>query len=156
MTGVCSTRNIELVRSIGADHVIDYTQEDFAQNGGQYDLIIAMAGYRPLQEYKRALRPGGIFVWAGGPLKGMFEAMALGPWVSRKGNKRLTNLSHQPNQDDLVYMAKLMEAGKVKPVIDRCFPLDETAEAFRHYQAGHMQGKVVITVVEEREQPPAT
>jgi NADPH:quinone reductase-like Zn-dependent oxidoreductase len=155
VTGVCSTRNIELVRSIGADHVIDYTQEDFAQNGEQYDLIIGMAGYRPLQDYKRALRPGGIFVWAGGPLKGMFEAMALGPWVSRKGNKKLTNLSHQPNQDDLVYVAGLMEAGKVKPVIDRCFPLEETAEAFRHYEAGHMQGKVVITVVEDSEQQPA-
>ena len=146
VTAVCSTRNIELVRSIGADHVIDYTREDFAQNGEQYDLIIAMAGYRPLQDYKRALRPGGIFVWAGGPLKGLFEAMALGPWFSRKGNKKLTNLSHQPNQDDLVYVAGLMEADKVKSVIDRCFPLEETAEAFRHYKAGHMQGKVVITV----------
>jgi NADPH:quinone reductase-like Zn-dependent oxidoreductase len=155
VTGVCSTRNIELVRSIGADHVIDYTQEDFAQNGEQYDLIIAMASYRPLQDYKRALRPGGIFVWAGGPLKGMFEAMALGPWVSRKGNKKLTNLSHQQNQGDLVFLAGLMEAGKVKSVIDRCFPLEETAEAFRHYAAGHMQGKVVITVVEDGEQQPA-
>jgi NADPH:quinone reductase-like Zn-dependent oxidoreductase len=155
VTAVCSTRNIELVRSIGADHVIDYTQEDFAQNGEQYNLIIAMASYRPLQDYKRALRPGGIFVWAGGPLKGMFEAMALGPWVSRKGNKKLTNLSHQPNQGDLGYMAGLMEAGKVKPVIDRCFPLEETDEAFRHYAAGHMQGKVVITVVEDSEQQHA-
>jgi NADPH:quinone reductase-like Zn-dependent oxidoreductase len=154
VTGVCSTRNIELVRSIGADHVIDYVKEDFAQDGEQYDLIIAMAGYRPLQDYRRALRHGGIFVWAGGPLKGMFEAMALGPWVSRKGQK-LTNLSHQQNQADLVFMAGLMEAGKVKPVIDRCFPLEETAEAFRHYAAGHMQGKVVITVVEDGKQQPA-
>jgi NADPH:quinone reductase-like Zn-dependent oxidoreductase len=152
VTGVCSTRNIELVRSIGADHVIDYTQEDFAQTGEQYDLIIGMAGYRPLQDYKRALRPGGIFVWSGGPLKGLFEAMALGGWVSRNENKKLTHLSHQQNQDDLVYMAGLMEAGKVKSVIDRCFPLKETAEAFRHYAAGHMQGKVVITVVEHGEQ----
>ncbi len=155
VTAVCSTRNIELVCSLGADHVIDYTQEDFTQNGEQYDLIIAMASYRPLQDYKRALRPGGIFVWAGGPLKGMFEAMALGPWVSRNGNKKLTNLSHQQNQDDLVFVAELMEAGKVKTVIDRCFPLEETAEAFRHYEAGHMQGKVVITVVEDSEQQAA-
>ncbi len=153
VTAVCSTRNIELVRSIGADHVIDYMQEDFAQNGEQYDLIIAMAGYRPLQDYERALCPGGIFVWAGGPLKGLFEAMALGSWVARKGDKKMTNLSHQPNQDDLVYMAGLMEAGRVKPVIDRCFPLEETAEAFRHYAAGRMQGKVVITVQEDNEQP---
>ena len=155
VTAVCSSRNIELVRSIGADHVIDYTHEDFAQNVEQYDLIIAMAGYRPLQDYKRALRPGGIFVWAGGPLKGLFEAMVLGGWVSRKENKKLTNLSHQQNQDDLVYMAGLMEAGKVKSVIGRCFPLEETAEAFRHYAAGHMQGKVVITVVEDGKQQSA-
>jgi NADPH:quinone reductase-like Zn-dependent oxidoreductase len=155
VTAVCSTRNIELVRSIGADQVIDYTQEDFAQNGEQYDLIIAMASYRSLQEYKQALRPGGIFVWAGGALKGLFETMALGSWVSRKGNKKLTSLSHQQNQGDLEYMAGLMEAGVVKPVIDRCFPLEETAEAFKHYAAGHMQGKVVITVVEDSEQQPA-
>jgi NADPH:quinone reductase-like Zn-dependent oxidoreductase len=146
VTAVCSTRNIELVRSIGADHVIDYTQEDFAQNGEQYDLIIAMGGYRSLYDYERALRPEGSFVWAGGQLKGLFETMVLGSWVSRKGNKKLTSLSHQPNQDDLVFVAELMEAGKVKTVIDRCFPLEETAEAFRHYEAGHMQGKVVITV----------
>jgi len=155
VAAVCSTRNIELVRSIGADHVIDYSQKDFAQDGEQYDLIISMAGYRSLQDYKRALLPGGIFVWAGGPLKGLFEAMLLGSWVARKGNKKLTNLSHQPNQGDLVYMAGLMEAGKVKPVIDRCFPLEETAEAFRYYEAGHMQGKVVVTVVEDSLQQSA-
>ena len=152
VTAVCSTRNIELVRSLGADHVIDYTQEDFAQGGEQYDLIIAMGGYRSLYDYERALRPEGIFVWAGGQLKGLFETMLLGSWVSRKGNKKLTSLSHQPNQDDLVYMAGLMEAGVVKPVIDRYFPLEETADAFRHYEAGHMQGKVVITVLEDNEQ----
>ncbi len=151
VTAVCSTRNIQLVRSLGADHVIDYTQEDFAQNGEQYDLIIGMGGYRSLYDYERALRPEGIFVWVGGPLKGLFETMALGSWVSRKGNKKLTNLSHKQNQDDLVYMAGLMAAGKVKPVIDRSFPLEKTAEAFRHYEAGHMQGKVVITVVENSE-----
>jgi len=116
---------------------------------------MAMAGYRSLSDYERLLRPEGIFVWAGGQLKGLFETMALGSWVARKGKKKLTNLSHQPNQDDLVYMAGLMEAGKVKPVIDQCFPMEETAEAFRHYGAGHMQGKVVITVVEDSEQQPA-
>ena len=155
VTAVCSTRNIELVRSIGADHIIDYTQQDFAQNGEQHDLIIAMAGYRSLQDYKRALRPGGIFVWAGGALKGLFQAMVLGSWVSRGENKKLTFLSHQSNRDDLVFVAGLMASGRVKPVIDRSFPLEETAEAFRHYKAGRMQGKVVITVVEESEQQPA-
>jgi NADPH:quinone reductase-like Zn-dependent oxidoreductase len=152
VTAVCSTRNIELVRSLGADHVIDYTREDFAQNEEQYDLIIAMAGYRSLYDYERALRPEGIFVWAGGQLRGLFETALLGSWVSRKGNKKLTTLSHQPDQSDLVYVAELMEAGKVKPVIDQWFPLEESAEAFRHYEAGHLQGKVVITVGEESKQ----
>ncbi len=146
VTAVCSTRNIELVRSLGADYVIDYTQEDFTQNGEQYDLIIAMGGYRSLNDYEQALLPEGTYVWAGGPLKGLFETMVLGSWVSRKGKKKLTYLSHQPNQGDLAYMADLMEAGKVKSVIDQCFPLEKTAEAFRHYEAGHMQGKVVIAV----------
>ena len=155
VTAVCSTRNIELVRSIGADHIVDYTQKDFAKDGEQYDLIIAMGGYRSLKDYERALRPGGTFVWAGGVLKGLFETMALGSWVARKGNKKLTNLSHQPNQDDLIYLAELMEAGKVKSVIDRRFPLEKTADAFRHYAAGHMQGKVVITVVEDGERQPS-
>ncbi len=155
VTAVCSTRNIQLVRSLGADHVIDYTQEDFAQHGELFDLILAMGGYRSLSDYARALRPEGIFVWAGGSLKGLFETMVLGSWVSRGEKTKLTTLSHQPNQDDLVYVARLMETGKVRPVIDRSFPLEETAEAFRHYAAGHMQGKVVITVVEENEPPPA-
>lgn len=146
VTTVCSTRNIELVRSIGADHVIDYTQEDFAQEGEKYDLIMAMGGYRKLDDYMKALLPSGIFVWAGGDLKGLFQTMALGSWVSRGTDKALTSLSHHASQDDLKYMAELIETGKVKPVIDRIFPLEETSEAFRHYAAGHMQGKVVVSV----------
>jgi len=148
VTAVCSTRNIKLVQSLGADHVIDYSQEDFVQNGEQYDLIVAMGGYRKLNDYIQALLPRGIFVWAGGDLKGLFETMALGSWVSRGSDKKLTNLSHQSNREDLVFMAELIESGKVVPVIDRSFPLEEIAEAFRHYAAGHMQGKVVITVVD--------
>ena len=148
VTAVCSTRNIELVRSLGADDVIDYTQEDFSQDGEQYNLIIAIGGYRKLKDYVEALLPGGTFVWAGGDLKGLFETMTLGAWTSRGTDKKLTNLSHHSSQDDLVYMAELIEADKVRPVIDRCFPLEETGDAFRHYAAGHMQGKVVITVVE--------
>lgn len=144
-TGVDSTRKLEIMHTIGADHVIDYTQEDFAQNGEQYDLIIAMGGYRRLTDYMQALLPEGIFVWAGGDLKGLFETMALGAWVSRGSDKTLTSLSHKQNQNDLIFMAELIEAGKVRPVIDRSFPLEKTAEAFRHYAAGHMRGKVVIS-----------
>ena len=114
-----------------------------------------MGGYRSLRDYERALRPGGTFVWAGGVLKGLFETMVMGSRVGRKGNKKMTNLSHQPNQDDLIYLAGLMEAGKVKSVIDRSFPLEKTADAFRHYTAGHMQGKVVITVIEDGERQPS-
>jgi NADPH:quinone reductase-like Zn-dependent oxidoreductase len=149
VTAVCSTRNIELVLSLGADHVIDYTRDDFAQGGEQFDLIMAMGGYRKLDAYMQALLPEGTLVWAGGDLKGLFETMALGAWVSRGSNKTLTNLSHHSNQEDLVFMAELIESGKVIPVIDRCFPLEETADAFRHYAAGHMQGKVVISVTDE-------
>lgn len=146
VTAVCSTRNIELVRSLGADHVIDYTKVDFTQAGEQFDLIVAMGGYRSLKDYARALQTGGTFVWAGGQLKGLFETMLLGPVISRKLNKKMTSLSHKASQADLVSVAELMEAGKVRSVIDRSFPLKETAEAFRHYKAGHMQGKVVICV----------
>jgi NADPH:quinone reductase-like Zn-dependent oxidoreductase len=146
VTAVCSTRNIEFVRSLGADHVIDYTKEDFVETGGQFDLIIAMGGYRTLKDYSQALLPGGTFVWAGGPLKGLFETMLMGPMIARKGNKKITGLNQQPNQADLVYVTELMKKGKVRSVIDRSFPLQETVGAFQHYKAGHMQGKVVIVV----------
>jgi len=149
VTAVCSTRHIALVRSLRADQVIDYTREDFSQNGEQYDLILAMGGYRSLSDYERALAPEGTFVWAGGQLKGLFETMMFGSWTVRKGSKKMLHLSHQQSRDDLVYIAELMESGKVRSVIDRSFPLEETASAFRHYQAGHLHGKVVIRVIKE-------
>jgi NADPH:quinone reductase-like Zn-dependent oxidoreductase len=149
VTGVCSTRNLELVKSLGADQVIDYTREDFVESGETYDLILAMGGYRPLEDYEKVLLPGGIFVWAGGDLKGLFETMRKGRGLGRKTNKILSNLSHHSSQDDLKFMAQLMEDDKVRSVIDKVFPLDETAAAFRHYQGGHMQGKVVIQVCKE-------
>lgn len=147
VTAVCSTRNIELVRSLGADHVIDYTQHDFVQDGERYDLILAMGGYRKPGDYLEALLPKGTFVWVGGDLKGLFQTMALGSWFARGTDKTLTALSHQANQDDLNFMTEMIEAGKVTPVIDRSFPLEKTAAAFQHYGAGHMQGKVVIKVI---------
>lgn len=149
VTAVCSTRNIELVRSLGADQVIDYTREDFARGGEQYHLIIAMGGYRTLNDYDAALLEGGIFVWAGGDLKGLFETMIKGSRIGRKKNKTFTNLSHKSSQEDLASMNELITSGKVKPVIDSVFPLEKTAEAMSHYQSGHMQGKVVIQVVKE-------
>jgi NADPH:quinone reductase-like Zn-dependent oxidoreductase len=146
VTGVCSTRNLDMVRSIGADHVIDYTQEDFTKSGQRYDLILAAAGYRSIFDYKRALSPRGIYVMIGGSMKQIMQANLLGPSISKAGGKKLVALSHKPNQKDLVFMKELLEAGKVKPVIDRRYPLREVAEALRYYEEGHARGKVVITV----------
>jgi NADPH:quinone reductase-like Zn-dependent oxidoreductase len=146
VTGVCSTRNLDMVRSIGADHVIDYTKEDFTQNGQRYDLILATAGYRSIFDYRRALSPKGIYVATGGSMAQIFQALLLGPWISITGSKKMRMLSMKPNKKDLVFMKELLEAGKVKPVIDRRYTLGEVAEALRYYGERHARGKVVITV----------
>ena len=146
VTAVCSTRKVDLVRSIGADHVIDYTQEDFTKNGQRYDLILAANGNRSMFEYKRALAPTGRYVVTGGSMAQLFQAMLLGPLLSTAGRQNMGNVLARPNQEDLACMKELLEAGKVIPVIDRCYPLSETAEAIRYLEAGHARGKVVITV----------
>ena len=146
-TEVTGTGNAEMVRSIGADHVIDYTREDFSRNGKCYDLILATAGYRSIFDYKRALSPDGVYVMAGGSMAQVFQAMLIGPSISKSGGKKLGNVMHRPSQKDLVFMKELIEAGKVKPVIDRCYPLSKAAEALRYYGEGHAKGKVIITVV---------
>ena len=149
VTAVCSTRNLETARSIGADHVIDYTKEDFATNGQQYDLILAANGDRSISDYKRALSPKGVYVQTGGSMGQMTQAMIQGPWISMTGNKKMGNMGvAKPNQNDLVFMKELLESGKVKPVIDRCYPLSEVPEALRYLEQGHARGKVVITVAE--------
>ena len=145
VTAVCSTRNVDMALSIGADHVIDYTQEDFTRNGQRYDLIFAANGYHPIADYKRALSPDGIYVMVGDTSAQLFEPMVLGAWMSR-GSKKLGILSAQPSQRDLEFMRELVEAGKVVPVIERCYPLSETAEAIRYVDTGHAKGKVVISV----------
>ena len=146
VTAVCSTRNLDIVRSIGADHVIDYTQEDFTRNGQRYDLILAVNGYHSISDYKRALHPEGVYVMTGGSNAQMFQAMLLGPLISMTGRQKMGNSTHKPNKKDLVFMKELLEAGKVVPVIDRRYPLGETAEAIRYLEEGHARGKVVITV----------
>jgi len=145
VTGVCSTRNLEMVRSLGADHVIDYTKEDFTQNGEQYDLIVATAGYRSIFDYKRALAPGGHYVATGGEMAQIFQPMLLGPLVS-SGGRKMTNLAMKPDKEDLTYVKELIEAGKVTPVIDKSYPLNELSEAFHYYAEGRSRGKVVVTV----------
>jgi NADPH:quinone reductase-like Zn-dependent oxidoreductase len=146
VTAVCSTRNLDMVRSIGADQVIDYTQEDFTQNGQRYDLILAANGYHSISDYERALSPKGIYVMTGGSMAQMFQAMLIGPWISTTGSKKMGNLLARPNKKDLAFMKELLEAGKVVPVIDRRYPLSEVPEALRYLEEGHAQGKVVITV----------
>ena len=135
-----------MARSIGADHVIDYTQEDFTQNGQRYDLILAANGYHPISDYKRALSPKGIYVMTGGSMAQMSQAMIQGPWISMTGSKKMGNMGLKPNKKDLIFMKELLEAGKVKPVIDRRYPLSEVPEALRYLEEGHAQGKVVITI----------
>jgi NADPH:quinone reductase-like Zn-dependent oxidoreductase len=146
VTAVCSTRNVDRMRSLGADHVIDYTQEDFSQNGQGYDLILAANGDRSISDYRRALSPKGIYVMSGGSMSQMSQAMLQGPWISMTGSKKMGNLLAKPNTVDLTFMKELLEAGKVKPVIDRRYPLSEVPEALRYLEEGHAQGKVVITV----------
>ena len=157
VTGVCSTRNLEMVRSIGADHVIDYTKEDFTRNGQRYDLIYDAVGNRSISDYKRALNPNGTCVIAGFQnLLRLFEHMVLGPLSSKIGHKKAGLMGMaKVNQKDLVYLKELLEAGKVVPVIDRRYPLRETAEAIQYLEEGHAQGKVVITVDQNHNTSPS-
>lgn len=148
VTGVCSTKKVEVVRSIGADHVIDRTQEDVTRSGQQYDLILDAAAYRSIVDYQRILSPQGIYVLIGGAMGPMFQAMVQGPWLSMTGGRKMGVMMAKSNTEDLAFIKGLLEAGKVRPVIDRCYPLHELAEAIRYLEAGHTQGKVVITVAD--------
>jgi len=150
VTAVCSTRNVDLVRSIGADHVIDYTKDDFTQGAQRYDLIVDTVGNHPLLEYRRVLSPQGIFVLVGAPNEGrwiggvavMIKAMMLSPFVSQQFLPFLAEL----NQKDLTILGDLMQAGKVTPVIDRRYKLSEVPAAMRYLEEGHARGKVVINL----------
>jgi len=146
VTGACSTRKLDMVRSIGADQVIDYTREDFTKSGRRYDLILAVGGDRSILDYKRALRPKGVYVCAGGSMAQYFQAALLGPLISMMGSKKMGVVMPKPNQKDLVFLMELFEAGKVVPVIDRRYPLRGVPEAIQYLEEGHAQGKVVITV----------
>jgi NADPH:quinone reductase-like Zn-dependent oxidoreductase len=147
VTAVCSTRNVELAQSLGADHVIDYKQQDFTASGQQYDMILAVNGYHPLAHYKRALKPGGIYVMAGGTNAQIFEALLLAPFQSMGSGKTLTSMGAETSQRDLLSVKELIETGKIKPIIDRCFPFREAVEAMRYIEAGHARGKVIVEIV---------
>jgi len=149
VTGVCSTRNLEMVRSIGADHLVDYTKEDYTESGKQYDLIIDMVGNHSLLENRRALKPEGIFVIVGGakgnwigPIAGPIKALMLSPFVGQEFVMILAEI----RQDDLTILGELMQTGKMTPVIDRRYRLSEVPEAIRYSEEGHAQGKTIINV----------
>jgi NADPH:quinone reductase-like Zn-dependent oxidoreductase len=148
VTAVCSTGNVEQALSIGADHVIDYTKEDFTESGKQYDLIFAANGYHPLAAYKRALTPKGIYVMAGGTKAQMFQGVLMGSWMSETSGRKMGGVSAKRSQKDLVILKELLEAGKIVPVIDKRYSLNEAAEALRYLGEGHARGKVVITMEE--------
>lgn len=135
--------------AVGADHVIDYTREDFAQGPQRYDLIVATAGHRSLFDYRRALTPSGTYVMIGGAMSQVFQAILLGPWLSMVGGQTLSNLAAKPSQSDLAFVKGLLESGQLKPVIDRTYPLSAVAEAIRYYDEGHARGKVIISVAHD-------
>ena len=145
VTAVCSTRNVDVARSIGADHVIDYTKQDFTKSRERYDLIIAANGYRPLLHYRRALKPNGTYVVLGGSMGQIVQGMLLAPVLSWFGNKKMRGLMTNPNQKDLIFLKELIEAGKIVPVIDKSYPLEKVVDAFKYLLEGHPRGKVVIT-----------
>jgi NADPH:quinone reductase-like Zn-dependent oxidoreductase len=150
VTGVCSTANVQMVGSIGADHVIDYTKDDYTTAGKRYDLLVDIAGNRTLAECRRVLTPAGVLVGVGAPDKGRWagpaargvKIMLLSPVVSQ----RLTVFLAQQRREDLAFLRELVEAGKLTPVIDRTYPLTAVAEAMAHLETGHAKGKVVISV----------
>ncbi len=150
VTGVCSTRNVDMVRSIGADQVVDYTREDFTRTGQRYDVMVDMVGNRTLSECRRVLAPKGVLVGVGGPNEGLWIGPLVGVarmvLLSRFVSQRMVPLLAHNSRDDLVVLSELLESGRVTPVIDRTYPLGEVPEAVRYLEEGHARGKVVITI----------
>jgi NADPH:quinone reductase-like Zn-dependent oxidoreductase len=146
VTAVCSTRNVDMARSIGADQVIDYTREDFTQSGQRYDLIMAANAYHSIFDYRHALSQHGTYVIAGGGWSQILQAVLLGPLLSLIGRKKMCMFMANINQKDLVHLSDLLKTGKVVPIIDRRYPLSKVAEAIRYLEEGHARGKVVITL----------
>lgn len=146
VTGVDNTGKLDFMRSLGADHIIDYSREDFTKNGKQYDLILDLIAHRSVFAYKRALRPNGSCFFVGGSVPTLFQILLLGPLIRRTTGRKIRILAVQPNPKDMVYITELYEAGKVVPVIDRRYPLSEVPEALRYLGEGRAKGKIVITV----------
>ena len=148
VTGVCSTAKMDMVRGLGADEVIDYTREDYTRRGQRYDWIVDVAGNRSILECRRALKPGGVYVMVGGPTSRILGALLLGPLISLAGSRTMGLMLWWKvfRKEDVILLKELIVAGKIRPVIDRRYPLAEVPEALRYLQQGHARGKVVIIV----------
>ncbi len=150
VTGVDHTKKLDMLRSIGADHVLDYTQEDYTKSGQHYDLILDFVAHRSVLDYRRALNPDGIFIFIGGSLSTVLQVVFLGALISRTGIQKIgLNKWELNNREDLAFLAELFEAGKVVPIIDRRYLLSEAPAALRYLEEGRALGKVVITVAQE-------
>ena len=145
VTAVCGSRNAELVRSLGADRMIDYSKEDFAKTDSRYDIILAVSGNRPLLTYRRLLEANGTYVMIGGEMSQIFRSLLLGPFLSL-GAKKMRSLAARPNAADLEYVLNLVAEGKIKPVIEKVYPFAETADAMQFLSAGHASGKIVVSM----------
>jgi len=149
VTGVDNTGKLDFLRSLGANHVVDYTREDFTKAGKEYDLILDLIAHRSVFSYTRALKPGGTYFLVGGYVSTIFQVLLIGPWIKRSTDKNIRMLAVPQNRKDLLAITELWEVGKVHPVIDRQYPFDEIPEAMRYVGEGHAKGKVVIKVVDE-------
>ncbi|MEM9808255.1 MAG: NAD(P)-dependent alcohol dehydrogenase [Cyanobacteria bacterium P01_D01_bin.56] len=149
VTGVCSTAKMDMVRSLGADHVIDYRQTEITQAEQQYDLILDAAAYRSFFAFLPIIKPGGTYVVIGGATAPFFQAMLLGPWVAKFRNRQIKGLAMNVNHDDLVAVKELMVAGKISPFIDRSYPLQEVPNAIRRMESRQVQGKIAISVASD-------
>jgi len=145
VTGVCGTNNALQTSSIGADYVIDYTKVYITKSNKRYNLIVAINGNYPILAYKKTLTPDGIYVMVGGSLSQIFKSLLFG-WLLSFGSKKMRTVSAKANNKDLEFLAKLIEDGKIKPVIDRRYTLDKTADAMKYLSEGHARGKVIINI----------
>jgi len=145
VTGVCGSNNALQTSSLGADFVIDYSKEDFTKSNIRYDLILAVNGGYPIFAYKKILTPNGIYVMVGGSIPQIFKSLLFG-WLLSFGSKKMKTATAKANKQDLEFLTKLVEDGKIKPVIDRHYPLEKTADAMKYLSEGHARGKVIINV----------
>lgn len=151
VTAVCSTRNVERARSLGADRVMDYTREDFTKNSQRYDLIMGANAHHSIFDYLRLLTPNGTYILVGGGMPQIFQGIILAPLLSRMGSKKVRFFIAKINHQDMVFLKELLEARRIVSVIDRRYPLSKTADAIRYLEEGHAQGKIVITIEHSKE-----